>query len=97
VGASRKARPFYFGLHALLGQCLIQVSLTGAAPYTVYTVTQCPLGGGSDCYQLTGQGTTDSQGDATFTVQAITLPEDIFSVYSMSGGAGFVAGFAMPN
>src|SRR5579863_7288615 len=88
--------PLVSGSMQLLSSGLIQVGLTGAVPYTVYTVTQCPLAGGSDCYQLTGQGTTDSQGDATFTVQPITLPEDIFSVVSTSGGAGFVAGFAMP-
>jgi uncharacterized repeat protein (TIGR03803 family) len=88
--------PLVSGSMQVLNNGWIQVSLTGAWPYTVYTVTQCPLSGGSDCYQLTGQGTTDSEGDATFTVQPIGIPEDIFTVYSMSEGAGFVAGFAMP-
>jgi uncharacterized repeat protein (TIGR03803 family) len=76
---------------------LIKIQLTGAKASTEYTLSQCPIYRGSDCYGMGNNITTNQKGNVTYTAPLGTnIPEDIFYVDNMTTGFGFIGGFRIP-
>jgi len=79
-----------------------QFQLTGALPNAIYSVGECPLIAGSDCYTLdntrggTSDFTTNDSGDVTFSVLNDGVFGDILTAGSTGSASYFEGGFLIP-